>query len=163
VQSVGGSALAIFDIDGVLADVRHRLHYLETTPEDWDAFFAAAAADPALTHGVSLAHDYAARSELLYLTGRPERTRQLTGNWLARQGLPPGKLLMRPDHDRRPAALFKREQARALGRTREIEVLIDDDPAVVDLLTAAGIPVRLADWLPYTRVLRQAQERDGRS
>jgi hypothetical protein len=34
--------LAVFDLDGVLADVRHRLHFLDRRPKDWDGFFAAA-------------------------------------------------------------------------------------------------------------------------
>ena len=35
----GARPLAIFDIDGVVADVRHRLHHLESRPKGWDEFF----------------------------------------------------------------------------------------------------------------------------
>ena len=34
--------LAVFDLDGTLADVRHRLHHIEGRRRDWDAFFSAA-------------------------------------------------------------------------------------------------------------------------
>ena len=34
--------LAVVDIDGVVADVRHRLHYIEGKPRQWDRFFSAA-------------------------------------------------------------------------------------------------------------------------
>jgi len=34
----------IFDIDGTLADVSHRLHYITGETKDWDAFFAACGA-----------------------------------------------------------------------------------------------------------------------
>ena len=34
--------LAIVDLDGVVADVRHRLHHLEGRRKDWGRFFAAA-------------------------------------------------------------------------------------------------------------------------
>jgi hypothetical protein len=34
---------------------------------------------------------------------------------------------------------------------------------VVKRLKSEGFPVRLADWVPYERSLRQAQERDGRT
>ena len=38
--------LAVFDIDGVLADVRHRVHLVDRRRHrDWDAFFAAAVSD----------------------------------------------------------------------------------------------------------------------
>ena len=33
--------LAIVDIDGVVADVRHRLVHVQSRPKDWDAFFDA--------------------------------------------------------------------------------------------------------------------------
>ena len=47
----GLAALAVFDIDGVLADVRHRLHYLQSRPQRWEAFFLAAERDPLLEEG----------------------------------------------------------------------------------------------------------------
>ena len=43
--------IAVLDIDGVLADVRHRLHHLDKRPKDWAAFFAAAGRDPAAARG----------------------------------------------------------------------------------------------------------------
>ncbi|GFE12858.1 hypothetical protein Sgleb_09050 [Streptomyces glebosus] len=38
--------LAVFDLDGTLADTGHRQHLLRQTPRDWRAFFAAATEDP---------------------------------------------------------------------------------------------------------------------
>lgn len=46
--------IAVLDLDGVLADVRHRLRFVEKTPKDWDAFFAAISADPPLEVGLAL-------------------------------------------------------------------------------------------------------------
>ena len=48
-----GPARAVFDIDGVLADVRHRLHHVTARPKDWDAFFGAAPDDPPLREGLN--------------------------------------------------------------------------------------------------------------
>lgn len=172
VQNPGGSLrpvtqehppLAVFDLDGVLADVRHRLHLLGGRPKQWDKFFAAAADDPVLSAGADLAHELAANHEIVFLTGRPERSRALTQRWLSEHRLPAGRLLMRPDRDHRPARLFKAEALEGLAETRRISVVVDDDPEVIDLLTERGHPVRLADWLPYTEPLAQAQEADGRT
>ena len=44
--------IAVIDIDGVLADVRHRLHLVHDRPKDWVAFFAAAPDDPPLETGL---------------------------------------------------------------------------------------------------------------
>lgn len=155
--------IAVFDLDGVLADVRHRLHLLATSPKNWDAFFAAAADDPLLDEGASLVRELATSDEIRYLTGRPERSRALTEAWLARHALPPGVLTMRPDGDHRPARVFKLEQLRSLRQDRTVAVVVDDDPEVVLLLRRAALPVHQADWLPYAEPLAAAQEDDGRT
>ncbi|HEX7355491.1 MAG TPA: hypothetical protein VF288_11745 [Mycobacteriales bacterium] len=155
--------LAVFDVDGVLADVRHRLPLLAQSPKQWDAFFAAAGNDPLLDDGADLVRERARTDEICYLTGRPERSRALTEAWIERHGLPRGRLLMRPDGDHRPARAFKIEQLRAVRRRRAIALVVDDDPEVVRLLRANGLPVLEAAWLPYSSPLADAQEREGRT
>jgi hypothetical protein len=160
---VDSRPLAVVDIDGVVADVRHRLHFIQGSPRQWDRFFTAAADDPPLPDGVELVRALATDHDVLWLTGRPERNRRLTTAWLAAQGLPTEPLLMRPNRDFRPARVTKRDELRRLRRDRQITVVIDDDPDVVDLLAADGFPTRLADWLPHTGTLHDAQESDGRT
>jgi phosphoglycolate phosphatase-like HAD superfamily hydrolase len=155
--------LAVFDIDGVLADVRHRLHHLEARPQRWERFFHAAGRDPLLEEGARRLRDALRDHDVLYLTGRPERTRGLTERWLARHDLPTGPLLMRADDDVRPARYLKRSVLRRLSRTREVVSVLDDDPAVVSVLAADGWPVELATWLPHSSTLRSAQEDKGRT
>ncbi|GAA0917661.1 phosphatase domain-containing protein [Virgisporangium aurantiacum] len=155
--------LAVFDVDGVVADVRHRLKYLTRNPKDWAGFFAAAAADPPLETGVGLAREWAASHDLVWLTGRPEHLRRVTERWLRDQGLPVERLLMRPANDRRPAKYFKADQIRALAAGTEVAVVVDDDPAVTAELTRRGWPVYLADWVPRAEALAEAQETDGRT
>lgn len=130
--------LAIFDIDGVLADISHRLHYLRE--KDYDKFY-----------GVSIAEDQPIASgrellvkmrgyctfppeDLWLLTGRPERTRIMTEMWLrARLNLWPRSedLLMRPDGDYRPSPELKvmllKKRQRELKKY-DLIYFIDDDP-----------------------------------
>ncbi len=101
--------------------------------------------------------------DVIYLTGRPERTRRLTERWLARHDLPTGPLLMRADDDDRPARYLKRSELRRLSRTRDVVSVLDDDPAVVAVLAADGWPVELATWLPHSSTLRSAQQDKGRT
>ena len=63
--------LAVFDIDGVLADVRHRVVHLEKRPKDWGSFFRAAPKDPPLEQGIETARRLAEVYEVVYLSGRP--------------------------------------------------------------------------------------------
>lgn len=159
--------LAVLDIDGVLADVRHRLRHVQRRPKDWDAFFAAAPDDAPLPEGLARATDLAARSDVVYLTGRPERCRQDTETWLAAHGFPQADVLMRPDTDRRPARLFKLDEVRRLARSASVDVIVDDDALVVESLSAAGFTVEHAQWMPETEPqqasLFDAQEREGRT
>lgn len=155
--------LAVFDVDGTLADSGHRQHHLEGRRRDWNAFFAAAVDDPPLPEGVRLALSSAEQCEIRYLTGRPERCRRDTVAWLAEHGLPEGRVYMRRDDDRRPARHTKLEILRRLGREREVRMLVDDDELVCDAAEQAGFAVVRARWAKASAALRDAQEREGRT
>jgi hypothetical protein len=154
--------LAVVDIDGVVADVRHRLHHLDDRRRDWSAFFAAAGADPVLVQGAHLVAELATEHEIVWLSGRPDWLTRITRTWLADHALPSGELHLRRSGDHRPARVYKLD-ALAHLRPRGIAAVIDDDPEVVDAAVAAGYPAVLADWIPRTATLRDAQERTGRT
>src|SRR5688500_9966382 len=154
---------AVFDIDGVVADVSHRLHHLESRPKDWRRLFADAAADTVLEPGARLAEELAADNELVYVTGRPAHLRDVTAAWLQRNHLPPGRLLMRRHRDFRPARTVKLELLRQLSADRPVDVVVDDDLDVVTTLRAAGFAVVLADWASRSAPLHEGQEREGRT
>jgi len=155
--------IAVIDLDGVLADVRHRLRHLESKPREWDAFFDGIPDDPVLTEGRAVVERLAADHDLVYLTGRPERTRPATEAWLARHRLPRGELIMRRDGDRRPARIAKPHLLRELAAGRRVAVVVDDDLDVCAALEHAGWPVLVADWMARPDTLRAAQERLGRT
>ncbi|MET9297101.1 hypothetical protein [Streptomyces sp. NPDC003077] len=157
--------LAVFDLDGTLADVRHRLPFLQRQPRDWDAFFGAAMDDPPLTEGVAVAMRMAAECDIAYVTGRPERCRADTLRWLDRHGLPPGELLMRGEGDRRPARVTKLRLLEQLTQERSIALVVDDDEQVCAAYEHAGFRVLRADWMtePAVPVLEEVQEGEGRT
>jgi hypothetical protein len=155
--------LAVFDIDGVLADVRHRLHHLDSRPKRWDAFFAEAPKDPPLEQGVLMAQEAAKDCEVVYVTGRPEQCRRDTVDWLNQHGLPSGDLVMRSRRDRRPARLAKPELLARLAQGREVAVVVDDDLEVCDAYEAAGWRVIRATWATQSPLLAEAQEEEGRT
>lgn len=152
--------LAVFDIDGVVADVRHRLHHLGGRSKDWASFFAAAGDDTPLPEGFALVADLGRRHEIVWLTGRPEWLRVTTAQWLRRHDLPAGELFMRPGGDHRPAPMYKVAILRRL-MPRSIAAFIDDDSEVVDAASGLGVPAVLADWLPRDAAMREAQDRLG--
>lgn len=155
--------LAVFDLDGTVADVRHRLPHLERRPQDWDAFFAAAGHDPVLPTGVALLRESARECEVVYLSGRPERLRAVTQRWLRSQALPEGQLLLRADGDRRPARALKLGHLRRLARDRVVAVVVDDDERVCAALERVGFRVLRATWARGSAALDEAQEAEGRT
>ena len=155
--------IVVFDIDGVLADVSHRLHHIGTRPKNWRAFFAAADADPPLQEGIDLANRLSAEHEVLYLTGRPESLRSVTQEWLERHGLPEGRLVMRRGGDFRPARVAKLDLLASVGGHDRVHAMVDDDPAVVEALTEAGYAVLHATWAPTSEHDPRLRGRTGRS
>lgn len=135
--------IAVVDIDGVLADATHRQHHLETRPRDWDAFFAAVGGDAPIAEGVSLAVELAEDHDVVLLSGRPEATRAETLAWLQRSEVPFSRLLLRRDTDRRPAPAMKAAALARLGPPGRIAVVVDDDAAVIERVTAMGYRGRL--------------------
>ncbi len=159
--------LAIIDIDGVVADVRHRLHHLDRRPKNWKAFFAAATADPVHPEGAAVVETLGADHEIVFVTGRPEHLRDDTAAWLDINGFGGHQLLMRPEGDHRPAATIKAEIVADLAAQSPIAVVVDDDPVVVETMRAAGHNVFAAEWERRSgdeeQTLQAAQETHGRT
>jgi phosphatidate phosphatase APP1 len=155
--------VAVVDIDGVVADVRHRLVHVTTRPKDWKAFFAGAADDPLLPEGAEVVRRLAEVYDVVYLSGRPEQLRTVTERWLRDHDLPPGPVRLRPARDFRPSRTFKVQVLRELSAERTVVVLVDDDPGVLDAARAAGYDVLPATWMGEHPSLREAQEGEGRT
>ncbi|MEO7262097.1 MAG: hypothetical protein ABI047_12715, partial [Jatrophihabitantaceae bacterium] len=144
--TVVGVSIAVFDIDGVVADVRHRQHLLERRPKDWQGFFAAAADDPGLAEGIDRVLAAITEHEIVWLTGRPNSLRAVTLSWLADHGLPVTELIMRGHRDFRPAPVLKLAELNKL-RPRQVELFVDDDVKVIAAAEGAGFPAVLVDWM----------------
>lgn len=154
--------VAVIDIDGVVADVRHRLRHVETRPKNWAAFFGGMAKDPPLAEGLAVVETLAADHDIVFLTGRPERYRRVTERWLEANGLPFERVVMRSNSDRRPARLTKADELRSIAKDRTVAVVVDDDLDVCAALEAGGWPVLRADWVPRPEAMTEAQ-RGGRT
>lgn len=130
--------IAIFDIDGVLADASHRQHFVESRPKDWDAFFAAVGEDVVIERGVALLREYQQRDRIVLLSGRPESTRADTQAWLERHDIDVERLVLRANRDFRKAAVAKADLVHGIGDPAEVSIVVDDDENVVESLTGMG-------------------------
>src|SRR5437764_14512996 len=92
----------VFDIDGTLADLSHRLHHIEKKPKNWDAFFAESADDKAIAHICDLARHLSKVAPVVFVSGRSDRVRRDTEDCLEREGGGRSPLCVRKARDRRP-------------------------------------------------------------
>lgn len=132
----------IFDIDGTIADLSHRLPHIQKEPKDWPSFFAAVPDDKPIHHIIKLAIDLElAGAAIVYVSGRSDECRKATETWLQQHALPDGRVFMRKAGDHRPDHQVKvelLEQLRAEGH--KPVMAFDDRNQVVKMWRELGIP-----------------------
>lgn len=142
---------AIVDIDGCLADERHRLPLITGNEPDFKQYFDRCTEDNAHTYVVAIVRAMRANGLAIVLaTGRPERYRTITERWLFRNEIEYDELFMRPNADAREDHISKREMLTEM-RKKGWEPLfaIDDRPNVVAMWREQGIPCLAADPVGY--------------
>lgn len=151
----------IFDIDGTLADISHRRHFVAGNRGDWKSFFESMSQDKP-TDVCLLAEivaeykgylvDYANEGDfaLFICSGRPEEYREITETWL--QKYVPSlfsrsiALLMRQTGDYRPDTTVKREMLQGIrGQGYEPRLVVDDRPSVISMWKSEGLTVLEVD------------------
>ena len=69
--------VALFDLDGTLADINHRLHFVQNGNKNWDAFYAACPSDGPKHDIIELARMCQdAGHQIIISSGRSENVRQ---------------------------------------------------------------------------------------
>lgn len=119
--------IIIFDLDGTLANIEHRLHYInppkymhgdaDEPKKDWKSFFRACVDDQpihAICSLLSIILHYNSVSgddayEVWIVTGRSDMVRGETEEWLEKQGILWDKMLMRKNGDNREDSVLKEE------------------------------------------------------
>ena len=137
--------LYIFDIDGTLADISHRLHLIKQKPANWTAFFAACREDKPIPEVLNIANALASEGyRIVYVTGRSDEIREQTGQWLMCFGAPYGFLFMRKQGDHREDSIVKAELLVELEKKfpdEKIAGVFEDRQQVVDMYRAKGLRV----------------------
>jgi uncharacterized protein YcgL (UPF0745 family) len=131
--------LALFDIDGVIANDKHRTRF--AVARQWDWYFQSTRMfkDAVWPEGrLLLAAHIDADDQVGFLTGRREDRRRVTELWMRRNKIPftSDWLLMRQLGDRRILADVKVAKVKELIAQGYEVVLYEDDPHVVDSVNA---------------------------
>jgi len=134
----------IFDIDGTLADPMERIHHIIGEPKDWDTYDSLSHTDKPINAIITLAQVlYFANYEVMLLTGRSERVRQSTMDWLHRHGVRYHYLIMRGKDDHREDTIVKLENLQAFLDTtpREVQTIFEDRKRLAVAFREAGYHV----------------------
>lgn len=131
----------IFDLDGTLADVSHRRHFVASKPRNWAAWNAAQPRDPVHEPVAELARVLKAQgTAVVIVSGRGSEVRDSTVEWLNRHAIPFDALFMRTAKDYRADDIIKQElleEVRAAGW--DPVAVVDDRPRVVRMWRDNGL------------------------
>lgn len=133
----------IFDLDGTLADISHRLHHIDdSVNKDWDAFHSLCINDEPIQYGISVFKAMVRNGyRAIIITGRDESYSQETYSWLQEHlGYVP-LVLMRPNGDRRPDTEVKKEWLTSgFIELENVLMAFEDRARVVQMYRDMGIP-----------------------
>lgn len=140
--------LYIFDLDGTLADIAHRVHFIrERKPRDWKAFFAACARDKPNQPVIDTMRRLATWADIWIWSGRSDEVREATVRWLAQHTHMMTAeinhvLRMRPEGDYTPDEELKASWIDGLDiiDSARIVAVFDDRDRVVRMWRSRGIP-----------------------
>lgn len=123
----------IVDLDGTLCDLSHRLHFIQGEKKDWDGFFANVHMDKPLHNMLDIVMALADTYKIILCSGRPERAREATRQWLFHNGCHFDDLYMRKDKDHREDHVIKQEALQEIQKKYTVIAAIDDRKQVVDM------------------------------
>lgn len=131
----------IFDLDGTLALIEHRRHYVDCPrdQQNWDAFYDACEKDEPNNAIIKLNLRLATPNNVIYiLSGRSDKVKEKTLMWLENQNIQFDHLIMRPDGCFTPDDELKKNWATQIGLGR-ILMVFDDRDKVVKMWRSLGI------------------------
>ena len=129
----------IFDIDGTLADLTHRLHHIKDSGKDYDAFFAKCVDDKPIEPICRLLRILKQHLLVILVSGRSDAVRKETIAWLNKHQLAYDELHMRKAGDLRKDHIVKAEILEQIQRVHTILFVVDDRTSVVNMWRSKGL------------------------
>jgi hypothetical protein len=131
------------DLDGTLADITHRLHFIQherSKDKDWPSFFRASVDDKPIAPMIALAQSLVLAGHAVDIwSGRSDVVRFETEAWLNRHAIGYRTLRMRRDGDYRKDCIVKQEWLDGLPSFERPDIAFDDRQQVVDMWRRNGI------------------------
>jgi predicted kinase len=139
--------IVICDIDGTIADITHRLHFVkkpEGEKKDWHGFFEAMDQDSVRQDVQKMLVDYYNKGQtIIFMSGRPDTYKERTLAWLEKNHLTFAfTLIMRRADDKRDDTEVKKQMLDTYFPDKsKIHTVIDDRPSVIRMWKENGLNV----------------------
>jgi len=134
----------IFDIDGTIANLEHRLHHVKNGKSDWSAFFKSCINDEPIGDVIYLLSLLKQNGHMIILlSGRSDEVWTETVEWLDRWAIYFDHLVMRKQGDNRPDYIVKDELLSDFLMNQnelfDIKGVFEDRDQVVEMYRRRGL------------------------
>ncbi len=137
--------IVIFDLDGTLAIIEERLKEsaMKNGKINWKRFFSDELIkkdlpNPPVIKTANLFHQNGFK--IYIFSGRSEKTKEATIQWLKKYDVPYDLLKMRAKNDTRPDEVIKKEFVVELSILKNIFLILDDREKVVKMWRSLKLP-----------------------
>ncbi len=133
----------IVDLDGTIADITHRLSFINGEEKDWKGFFDACENDEPIPEMVKLIETLSVEYRIMFFTGRSERIRYKTIQWLDKHVdlADTYQLYMRQNGNYEQDYVIKKQMLEDSNKLiqGDIAFALEDRTQVVEMYRAEGI------------------------
>lgn len=136
--------IVVFDVDGTLLNIDHRLHHIQNKPKNWKKFYENLHLDKPIWPIVNLAYmfDLNVDNTVIICTGRSEKYKEQTASKLADLEVWYDNIYMRSNTDFRADYITKAELAdQIIEKYGKIDLWVDDKAEVCEAIRLKGIQV----------------------
>jgi hypothetical protein len=135
--------IVIVDVDGTVADIQHRVHFIERKRKDYRTFFKLCTLDTPIPEIIQLVEMLSKSYEIVFCTGRSKEIYDETKVWLKQHiNISDFKLLMKEENDRRCDTIAKPELLVKAGiKPEDIALILEDRNKVVNKWIEMKLPV----------------------
>lgn len=146
--------IVIFDLDGTIANLDHRIPLINCTEPNWDEFYAKCDQDRLNNWCVELMYALEQQNYNIYIvSGRRKDTEIKTLAWLRKHKVPYNKLvLVRENKDYTSDQKLKRNWLNTKIDKERILFVVDDRQRVVDMWRKEGLVcLQCNAWKEYKK------------
>lgn len=132
----------IVDLDGTLCNNKQREHFMTGSPKDWDGFYAGIPDDTVHEWCETIVYNFMKNGfKVLFVSGRPDKYKEMTVQWLRSHAIPYDLLLMRKTGDFREDFVIKQElYQQEIEPKYQVLFTVDDRTQVVSMWRRIGLP-----------------------